>query len=49
MAENKRVAVFFLVILAIIALFIIWLMLFQPEPKQTEVVREVPHERIFNN
>ena len=49
MAENKRVAVFFLVIMAIIALFIVWLMLVQPEAEQIEIVREVPNERIFNN
>ncbi|MDG1286624.1 MAG: hypothetical protein P8P30_03560 [Rickettsiales bacterium] len=47
MAENKRVAVFFLIIMVIIAAFLMWLMMFQPEPQQAEVVKEIPHERVF--
>ena len=46
-ASNKRTLVFFFVIVAIIALFLGWLMLFQPEAVQKEVVREIPNERIF--
>ncbi len=47
MAENKRVAVFFIFILLIIAGFIAWLALVQPTPVQTKVVKEIPNERIF--
>lgn len=47
MAENKRVGVFFLTIMVIIAVFIAWLMLFQPEATIVEVNKEVPNERVF--
>ena len=47
MAENKRVGLFFLTIMVVIAGFIAWLMLFQPEPTVVEVIKEVPNDRIF--
>jgi hypothetical protein len=47
MAENKRVATFFLIILLIIGGFLAWLMLAQPEPQFEQVKKEVPNEVLF--
>jgi len=47
MAQNKRVAIFFMVVVALIASFFLWLMMSQPEAPQTEVTKEIPHESLF--
>jgi len=45
MAENKRVAIFFLIILCLLGGLIGWLMLSQPEAPTEIVEEEIPHER----
>lgn len=45
MAENKRVAIFFLIILLLIGGFIGWLTFVQPPAPTETVSKEIPHER----